>query len=141
MKSMFHGLPGVVSSMKRPNSGWKIGAVLPSLCRYDLATSHQHLLTIKRDDALLLAALVQVGHATALGEQLLVIGEGLENVGLTQREPDLMVVVVVAYHQILDLYAMLDQRRFPDSACRRLPYLIAPQQSIALFVLCSSPSG
>ena len=39
LRSIPQGAPGVASSMKRPNSGWKTGAVLPSLLCWPRARS------------------------------------------------------------------------------------------------------
>lgn len=45
----------------------------------------------------LVLSTAQIGHSSALGDEFLIAGEGLENVGLAQREPDFAFVIVVAY--------------------------------------------
>lgn len=49
-------------------------------------------------------AALDVGHAAALAEQLLITGQGLENVCLAQRQADLVVLVVVGDDEVLDLH-------------------------------------
>lgn len=45
----------------------------------------------------LVLSTAQIGYSSALGDEFLIVGEGLENVGLAQRESDFAFVVVVAY--------------------------------------------
>lgn len=46
---------------------------------------------------------LQIGHTASLLDQLLIFGEGLEDVGLAQGESDDAVLVVEAHDQVLDL--------------------------------------
>jgi hypothetical protein len=80
-----------------------------------------HVILSHPEKSLLWLSARQVWHTSALLQKLCITGQCLENVGLSQGELDLLVLVVELYDKILDL--------------------VSPEQSIALLSFCVAPNG
>ena len=85
---MPHGFPGVDSSMNRPNSGWKIGS-LSSLVAYLRMPVTFHMKNLP------VLAMFSSDAPTSLGE-LLILRQRIQDVRLSEREPDSFSVIIEA---------------------------------------------
>lgn len=108
-----HGFPGVASNINRPNSGWNVGNGSPSLARsaYAIASKNHnvphHLLHLR--------------HAAALLLQRFVFRQGIEDVGLSEGELDLLVLIVVGDDKIFNLEDCERCRAPREASLPRLP--------------------
>lgn len=131
---MPHGFPGVASSMKRPNSGWKTGAVVSVSLAMSMSC---HLLFTRADRSSLDGSSLHVGHAAALAQQLLVAGQGGEDVSLAQRQPHLAVLLIVAHDEIFDLVMGFSHSSYDAKA--RITCTSSPQSRASLSLPLALP--
>ena len=97
MNPIPHGFPGVASSMNLPNSGWNVGAGRPCL--------HQSVCYPDVYESLLLLriAFIQLRDTATLCDELRVVRESLQDIGLSKRELHVAVHIVESDDQILNL--------------------------------------
>jgi hypothetical protein len=70
-------------------------------------------------------------------KELFICRKCCKNIRLTERQPNFVVVLVVAHHKILDLDAI----SIFASGAPTTTYLISPEQRVPLFALGIPPDG
>jgi hypothetical protein len=82
--------------MKRPNSGWKTGAVVP-LLNVQLSVIMQSTTSCHLWKSVLDLSPLKIRYTATLLDQVLIFGQCFKDVGLPQRQPDLASIVVEAH--------------------------------------------